>query len=168
MDVEVAAPRYRKKFLKSLSKEERRLCSRKIPCASLLMLAMSPWRNLLASEVYQALITMTCFDGVSFTSLLQKFAPLFDDYPFNTSHILLKQDPLKGGCSRKVCPELGCAFRWNSAGFRRNLAKRHRQERNVKVQSTGMRYNTILVILVHSGWYLSTRFLQVEKGVYLL
>ena len=34
---------------------------------------------------------MTGFDGVSFTSLLQKFAPLFDDYtPFHTSHILLK------------------------------------------------------------------------------
>jgi hypothetical protein len=31
----------------------------------------------------------------------------------------------------------------------------------VKVRSTGMRYNTILVVLVHSGWYLSTRFLQV-------
>jgi hypothetical protein len=35
---------------------------------------------------------------------------------------------------------------------------------NVKVQSTGMRYNTILVIPVHSSWYLSTRFLQVEKA----
>ncbi len=36
--------------------------------------------------------------------------------------------------------------------------------KNVKVRSTGMRYNTILVIPVHSGWYLSTRFLQVEKA----
>jgi hypothetical protein len=27
-----------------------------------------------------------------------------------------------------------------------------------------MRYNTILVIPVHSGWYLSMRFLQVEKA----
>ncbi len=59
--------------------------------------------------------------------------------------------------------ELGCAFRRKSARFRRNLAKRHRQERNVKVQSTRIHYKTILVILVHSGWYLSTRFLQVEK-----
>ena len=33
------------------------------------------------SEVNQALISMTGFDGLSFTSLLQKFAPLFDDYP---------------------------------------------------------------------------------------
>jgi hypothetical protein len=36
--------------------------------------------------------------------------------------------------------------------------------KNVKVQSTGMHYNTILVIPVHSGFYLSTRFLQVEKA----
>ena len=55
------------------------------------------------------------FDGVSFKSLLQKFAPLFDDYtPFNTSHILLKQDPSKGGRPRKVCPEdcLGLVLVW--------------------------------------------------------
>jgi hypothetical protein len=107
--------RYLKKFLKSLSEEERRLRSRKIPRASLLTLDMSPWRNLLASEVDQALITMAGFDGVSFTSLLQKFAPLFDDYtPFNTSHILLKQDPLKGGRPRKVRPEdcLGLVLVW--------------------------------------------------------
>ncbi len=81
--------RYRKKFLKSLSEEERRLCSRKIPSASLLTLDMSPWRNLLASDVDQSLITMTGFDGASFEFLSQKFAPLFDEYtPFNTSHIL--------------------------------------------------------------------------------
>ena len=84
--------RYRKKFLKSLSEEERRLRSRKIPRASLLMLDMSPWRTLLASNVDQSLITMTGFDGASFASLLQKFAPLFDEYtPFNASLILLKQ-----------------------------------------------------------------------------
>ncbi len=98
--------RYREKFLKSLLEEERHLCSRKIPCALLLTLEMSPWRNILASEVNQSLITMTSFDGISFTSLLQKFAPLFDDYtPLNTSHILLKQDPTKGGRPRKVRPE---------------------------------------------------------------
>jgi hypothetical protein len=58
---------------------------------------------------------MTGFDGVSFASLLQKFAPLFDEYtPFNTSHILLKQDPLKGGRPRKVRPEdcLGLVLVW--------------------------------------------------------
>ena len=107
--------RYRKKFLKSISEEERRLCSRKIPHALLLTLDMSLWRNLLASEVDQALITMTGFDGVSFASLLQKFAPLFDNYtPFNTSHILLKQDPSKGGRPRKVRPEdyLGLVIVW--------------------------------------------------------
>jgi hypothetical protein len=107
--------RYLKRFMKSLSEEERRLCSRKVPCASLLTLDMSPWRTLLASEVDQALITMTGFDGVSFKSLLQKFAPLFNDYtPFNTSHILLKQDPSKGGRPRKVRPEdcLGLVLVW--------------------------------------------------------
>jgi len=62
---------------------------------------MSPWRYLLAPKVDQALITMTGFDGASFASLLQKFAPLFDDHtPFNTSHIFLKQDPSKGGRPR--------------------------------------------------------------------
>ena len=53
--------------------------------------------------------------GVSFASLLQKFALLFDDYtPFNTSHILLKQDPSKGGLPRKVRPEdcLGLVLVW--------------------------------------------------------
>jgi hypothetical protein len=107
--------RYRHEFLRSLSDEERRLRSRKIPRASLLTLAASPWRNLLASDVNQSLITMTGFDGVSFTSLLQKFAPLFDDYtPFHTSHILLKQDPSKGGRPRMVRPEdcLGLVLVW--------------------------------------------------------
>ena len=33
---------------------------------------------------------------------------------------------------------LGCAFRRNSAGFRRKLAKSHRHERNVKVRDTGI------------------------------
>ena len=60
--------------------------------------------------------------------------------------------------------DLGCAFHRNSAEFRRNLAKSHLSERNVKVRSTGMCYNTILDMLVHSGWYLSTRFLHVENA----
>ncbi len=62
--------RYRKKVLNSLSEEERRLHTKKIPRALLLTSEMSPWRNLLASEVDQSLITMTGFGGVSFTSLL--------------------------------------------------------------------------------------------------
>ena len=114
--------RCRHEFLKSLSEEERRLCSRKIPHASLLTLAASPWRNLLASDVDQSLITMTGFDGVSFASLLQKFAPLFDDYtPFHTSHILLKHDPSKGGCPRKVRPEdcLGLVLIWTRTAHER-------------------------------------------------
>ncbi len=72
--------RYRKEFLKSLTEEEHRLLSRKIPRASLLSLAKSPWRYLLASQVNQALITLTGFDFVSFTSLLQKFTLLFANY----------------------------------------------------------------------------------------
>ena len=64
--------RYRKKFLKSLLEEERRLRSRKIPRVSLLSLDLSPWRTLLDSNVDQSLITMTEFDGASFASLLQK------------------------------------------------------------------------------------------------
>ncbi len=56
--------RYRKEFLKSLTEEERCLCSRKIPRASFLSSAKSPWRNLLVLQVNQALITMTSFDGV--------------------------------------------------------------------------------------------------------
>ena len=61
-------------------------------------------------------------------------------------------------------PDLGCAFRRNSGGFRQNLAKRHRPERNATGTGTGMCYNTILDTPVHSGWYLSTRFLQVENA----
>jgi hypothetical protein len=60
--------------------------------------------------------------------------------------------------------DLGCAFRQNSAEFRRNLAKSHPPERNMNETSTGMCYNTILDILVHSGWCLSTRFPQVENA----
>jgi hypothetical protein len=72
----------------------------------LLLLAKSPWRNLLASQVDQALITLTGFDGVSFASLLQKFVTLFDIYtPFDTSHIKLMSDLSSGGCPRKVRPE---------------------------------------------------------------
>ena len=113
--------RYRHEFLKSLAKEERRLRSRKIPRASLLTLAASTWRNLLASDVNQSLITMTGFDGVSFASLLQKFAPLFDDYtPFHTSHILLKQDPSKGGRPRMVRPE-DCLFTLRPPRDRRGI-----------------------------------------------
>ena len=107
IDVDVTRQGDCNEFLKSLSEEERR--------ASLLTLAASPWRNLLASDVDQSLITMTGFDGVSFTSLLQKFAPLFDDYtPFHTSHILLKQDPSKGGRPRMACLEdcLGLVLVW--------------------------------------------------------
>jgi hypothetical protein len=39
---------------------------------------------------------------------------------------------------------------------------------NVKIQSTGMCYNTILVVPVHAGWYLSMRFLHTYKRPYLL
>ncbi len=66
---------------------------------------------------------------------------------------------------RKVsCMQLGRAFHRNSAKFRRDLANRHQPERNVTGTGTGINYNTILDILVYSGWYLSTRFLQVENA----
>ena len=62
---------------------------------------------------------------------------------------------------------LGCEFSQIPAWFRQNLAKSHRKK-NVKIQSTGMSYNTILVVPVHAGWYLSTRFLHTYKRPYLL
>ena len=76
--------RYRKKFLESLSEEEHRLRSRKIPRASLLSLDLSPWRTLFDSAIDQSLITMTGFDGTSIASLLQKFAPFLDEYTPST------------------------------------------------------------------------------------
>ena len=63
-----------------------------------------------------------------------------------------------------------CAFRWipDSVGFRRipaELGQKSPSGKNVKAQSIGMHCNTIfLVAPVHSGWYLSMRFLQVEKA----
>ena len=60
--------------------------------------------------------------------------------------------------------DLGCAFHQNSAGFQRKWDKSHRPARNNPGTSTGMCYNTILDIPVHSGWYLLTRFLHVEKA----
>jgi hypothetical protein len=61
------------------------------------------------------MITMTGFDCLSFQVLLQKFAPLFDDYTaFNKSHIEFKANPSKGGHPRKVHPEdcLGLVLIW--------------------------------------------------------
>jgi hypothetical protein len=49
---------------------------------------------------------------------------------------------------------------WNSDGIFPKVTV----GKNVKVRSTGMHYNTILVIPVHSGWYLSMRFLHVEMA----
>jgi hypothetical protein len=61
-------------------------------------------------------------------------------------------------------PRLGCAFRRNSGGFRRNSDTRHRHVPFRPGTGTGMCYNTNLDIPVYSGWYLSTRFLQVENA----
>ena len=52
----------------------------------------------------------------------------------------------------------------NSTGFRRKWDKSHRPARIGPGTSTGMCYNTILEIPVHFGWYLSNRFLHVEKA----
>ncbi len=68
--------------------------------------------EVLASHVDQALITMIGVDGVSVTSLLQKFATHYT--PLNKSYIELKADPLKGGRPRKVHPKdcLGLVLVW--------------------------------------------------------
>jgi hypothetical protein len=63
-----------------------------------------------------------------------------------------------GGCSSRLCIP---------SEFRRiptEVGQQSPSGKKVKVQITGMCYNTILVILVYSSWYLSTRFLQVEKA----
>ncbi len=61
------------------------------------------------------MITMTDFDCLFFQALLQKFAPLFDNYnPFNRSHIEFKSDPSLGRRPRNVRPEdcLGLVLVW--------------------------------------------------------
>ena len=63
-----------------------------------------------------------------------------------------------------ISPSLGCAFRRNSGGIPTECGKRHRPFRNVTGTGPGMCYNTILDIPVYFGWYLSTRFLQVENA----
>ena len=59
---------------------------------------------------------------------------------------------------------LGCAFRRNSGGIPTECSKRHRHVPFRPRTGTRMCYNTDLDIPVHSGWYLSTRFLQVENA----
>jgi hypothetical protein len=59
---------------------------------------------------------------------------------------------------------LGCAFRRNSGGFRRNSDTRHRHVPFRPGTGTGICYNTNLDIPVYSGLYLSTWFLQVENA----
>ena len=59
---------------------------------------------------------------------------------------------------------LGCAFRRNSGRFRQNSDTRHRPFRFWTGTGTGMCYNTNFDIPVYSGWYLYTRFLQVENA----
>jgi hypothetical protein len=58
---------------------------------------------------------------------------------------------------------LGCAFRRNSGGILTECGKMHRPFRFRTGTGAGMCYNTMLDIPVYSGWYLSTRFLQVEN-----
>ena len=78
--------RYRKDFLRSLSIEERRRRSRKIPRCALIPLNLSPWRKLQASQNDQAFITMTGFDCESFQKILEIFAPMFHGHtPFDSS-----------------------------------------------------------------------------------
>ena len=48
------------------------------------------------------------------------------------------------------------------------LGQKSPSGKNVNARNTGMRYNTILVVPVHSDWYLSMRFLHVENAVLTL
>jgi hypothetical protein len=61
-----------------------------------------------------------------------------------------------------ISPSLGCAFCRNSGGIPTECGKRHRPF--LTGTGTRMCYNTILDIPDYSGWYLSTRFLQVENA----
>jgi hypothetical protein len=71
---------------------------------------------------------------------------------------------IKGAISQSIGSRLGCAFRRNSGGFRRNSDPRHQHVPFRPGTGAGMCYNTNLDIPVYSGWYLSTRFLQVENA----
>ena len=93
------------------------LHSRRIPnCISFLSLPDSPWWKLLASQVNQAMITMTVFDCLSFWPLLQKLAAFFYHCTlFNNSHmIVFKADTSNGGHPRMAHPEdcLGLVLVW--------------------------------------------------------
>jgi len=58
---------------------------------------------------------------------------------------------------------LGCAFRRNSGGFRRKWDK-DTGRNGMQTEQALECAITILDIPVHYGWYLSTRFLHVEKA----
>ena len=76
--------RYAKRFIKSLSKRQRRIRRRYIPRPSLHLPDALSWRQMYKACQDQALITMTGLDFATFDWLSDKFAVLFDMHsPWN-------------------------------------------------------------------------------------
>ena len=105
--------RYRKDFLHSLSKRQRRRRQRRIPREALLTIDVSPWRKLLNSRHDGALITATGFDMSSLSSIFARFAPLFDNNSPFVSDCISPINP-KRGRKRKIRHEdcVGLTLMW--------------------------------------------------------
>ena len=104
---------YQKRFLRSLSRFEQRLCSRRLPGPSLLSTKQSPWRQMFHSECDQAMITCTGFCRTSFLYILIRFAPLFDYNTLFMGDTIVGKNPAKGR-KRKIRAEdaLGLMLMW--------------------------------------------------------
>ena len=77
--------RNRKKFLRKLSRIQRKLCDQQIPRAALQDPQASAWCKVLSSGSNQALITLTGFDYKMFDWLHLHFEPLYKNFsPFST------------------------------------------------------------------------------------
>ncbi len=104
--------RYRKEFFKSLGIEQRRRRHRKIPQCCLQDPSNSAWHKLYDSHNDQGMITLTGFDCMSFASLCEMFAPIFDSYttfvPSGTSCFEWRKLENRGR-KRKIRPEWSCA-----------------------------------------------------------
>ena len=107
--------RYRKRFLRQLSKMERTRRQRRIPRSALLPPHESPWKRVLQSQNDQALITLTGLDFATFNVVAQPFQFFFDNYtPFTKegSIVLLKKKTT--GRPRFISAEdgLGLVLAW--------------------------------------------------------
>lgn len=91
--------RYRKDHRFSQNSYERYVRQRRIPRASLLSVAKSPWRQVYESRDDQAMITLTGFDMASFKYVCSLFAPFYDNYtPFTDANgHIVKKMKAKGG-----------------------------------------------------------------------